>query len=449
MLFAALHFGVAALSRALEVYDDIILTILTITMVIIISMRNNARVELIATITLVVTLLGYIIGSWLRQPILTIINNEIFAPAISTLAITTTLGLTTDYITNKTKKFKNRERNFTFSSFQILSIAISILVLRMVYVAIDRSEIFAEGVVLENIINIISNSWALLPLLAGNIILSINITHNHNFKKKSSYKTGIVVVLSTLIITLITTLIIYFDIPHLNHHFSSLVEFIKTFSSTLLIDLIILTFCYITVTYINARKELREERELKHRSEYRYARLKQQITPHFLFNSLSILDYLVQEHETERASAFIHKFAGIYRYMLNNDKKSLVKLSEELDFTIKYIDLLKERFTEGMVFEIEIEETELDNYVIPCSLQLLVENATKHNIVSSEQPLSIKITTEDGFLIVRNNLQPRTHGQPSTNLGLANIRQQYIDVTKSDISIEKTSSEFIVKLPIV
>jgi LytS/YehU family sensor histidine kinase len=123
--------------------------------------------------------------------------------------------------------------------------------------------------------------------------------------------------------------------------------------------------------------------------------------------------------------------------------------TEELDFTIKYIDLLKERFTEGMVFEIEIEETELDNYVIPCSLQLLVENATKHNIVSSEQPLSIRITTEDGFLIVRNNLQPRTHGQPSTNLGLANIRQQYIDVTKSDISIEKTSSEFIVKLPIV
>ena len=96
MLFAALHFGVAALSRALEVYDDIILTILTITMVIIISLRNNARVELIATITLVVTLLGYIIGSWLRQPILTIINNEIFATAISTLAITTTIGLTTD-----------------------------------------------------------------------------------------------------------------------------------------------------------------------------------------------------------------------------------------------------------------------------------------------------------------------------------------------------------------
>lgn len=449
MLFAALHFGVAAISRALEIYDDIILTILTITMVIIISMRNNSRVELIAIMTLVVTLLGYVIGSWFQQPLTSIINNGIYAPAISTLIVTATLGLMTDYVTNKAIRFKNRERNFSFSSLKILSIALSILILRMIYISMDRALIFTEGMVLKNIIHIISNSWSLLPLLACNIALSIHTIRNRNIEYKNSLKTILKIAFFTLLISLTTTAIIYFDIPQFNHPNLGYLEFIRVFSSVLLIDLIILTFSYIITIYIDSQRELREERELKHRSEYRYARLKQQITPHFLFNSLSILDYLVQEHQTERASAFIHKFAGIYRYMLNNDQKDLVKLSEELDFTIKYIDLLKERFTEGIIFEIEIDKELLDNFVVPCSLQLLVENAAKHNIVCSDTPLRVKITTENSLLVVSNNLQPRTHGQPSTHLGLENIRQQYIDITRHDISIEKSDTEFIVKLPIV
>jgi LytS/YehU family sensor histidine kinase len=135
--------------------------------------------------------------------------------------------------------------------------------------------------------------------------------------------------------------------------------------------------------------------------------------------------------------------------MLNNDQKPLVKLGEELEFTGKYIDLLKERFTEGMLFDIEIEERYLDTYIVPCALQLLVENATKHNIVSEESPLIIKIASEGEYTVVRNNLQLRTHGQPSTHLGLANIQRQYLDITGRDIIIEKTDSEFIVKLPIV
>ncbi len=180
-----------------------------------------------------------------------------------------------------------------------------------------------------------------------------------------------------------------------------------------------------------------------------YERLKQQINPHFLFNSLGILDYLVQEQETERASAFIHKLAGMYRYMLSNDQKPLVKLSEELDFVGKYIDLIKERFTEGVVADIDIPDQMYDSCVVPCALQLLVENATKHNIVSPDMPLTISVKVENGWVVVRNNLQERTHGQPSTHLGLENIRRQYQDLTGRSIVVEKSETEFIVKLPIV
>ena len=135
--------------------------------------------------------------------------------------------------------------------------------------------------------------------------------------------------------------------------------------------------------------------------------------------------------------------------MLNNDNKPLVKISEELEFTQMYTDLLKERFTEGMVVEIAIPKQYHDHQVVPCALQLLVENATKHNIVSAERPLTIKITIEEEYIVVKNHLQLRTHGQPSTRLGLENIRRQYLDITRRDIVVQKTDNKFIVKLPII
>ena len=139
----------------------------------------------------------------------------------------------------------------------------------------------------------------------------------------------------------------------------------------------------------------------------------------------------------------------MYRYMLSNDQKPLVKLSEELDFTGKYIDLIKERFIEGIVTEVNIPKQMYDSCVVPCALQLLVENATKHNIVSPDMPLTITIEVVDEWIVVRNNLQERTHGQPSTHLGLENIRRQYQDITGRSIVVEKSDNEFIVKLPIV
>ena len=449
IIFALLHFAAAVLSRAQNYYDDIPLTILTITMVIIVSMRNNARVEMMAVMTLVVTLLGYIFGSWLWEPMMLIVKNDYLAPAISTFIITTILGLATDYITLRLKRFRYNDQQLSITPRSIIATACSILILRMVYVVMDRAEIFTEGMLFSSIMDVLSNSWALLLLLAGNIVLTMNISRKKNEGKGKQHIANLTLAISTLGIPIITASLLHFDVPYFEAPDKGIEEFVRTLSAALLIDLIIITVCYLVQNSILSRKELREERELKHRTEYQYERLKQQINPHFLFNSLGILDYLVQEHETERASAFIRKLAGTYRYMLNNDSKPLVKLSEELEFTSKDIDLLKERFTEGMVVEKSIDDTMLNMMVVPCAIQLLVENATKHNIVSSESPLYIKISTEEGKLVVRNNLQMRVHGQPSTHLGLASIRRQYLDITGYDISIEKSETEFIVKLPIV
>ncbi len=448
LIFALLHSAVAMISRALHYYDDIPLTILTITMVIVISMRNNTRVEMMAIMTLTATIIGYIIGTWLRDPMLAMVQNEYIAPAISTFLITTLIGLFTNYTTVRSKRFKNTSHRFAITPRNIIITALSILVLRMVYIVMDRMKLFTDGMIFSSIIEIIGNSWALLLLLASNIVLVMHFVHRKYRNKHHHRLHRTLLIIATIAIPAVTATLAYYDIPYFESRSSGIEAYVRILSAALLLDFLTLAICYLVLISLHSRRELREEREQKHRTEYQYERLKQQINPHFLFNSLGILDYLVQEHETERASAFIRKLAGIYRYMLNNDQKPLVKLSEELEFTNKYIDLLKERFTEGMLFEIDIKEGQLDTYVVPCALQLLVENATKHNIVSGDSPLVIRIATEGEYTVVRNNLQLRTHGQPSTHLGLANIQRQYLDITGRDIIIEKTDSEFIVKLPI-
>ena len=434
VIFALLHFAVAIIGRMMDYKDDIPLTILTITMVIVVSMRNQTRIELMGILTLVCTILGFLIGSWLWKPMGEILGNDTIAPAISTFIITILLGLMTHYITLSNKRFRNTGTTWQPSVRNIIIVALSILVIRLVYVALFRVEVFSEGMLYVTLSEIMSNSWAVILLITGNIVIMMRFQKWRN--------RGKAIITWILAIVVITTLTCYYDLPNMVAPAASPSELIILLPSALLLEILVFTICYLVQTTRISRLQLS-------RSEYQYERLKQQINPHFLFNSLNILDYLVQEQETERASTFIRKLANIYRYMLRNDEKPLVKIGEELDFTKMYIDLLRERFIEGMVFVIDVDENLYDRSIVPCSLQLLVENATKHNIVSAESPLTIKIKCDEEFITVSNNLQERTHGQPSTHLGLANIRRQYMDITRREIFVEKTENEFIVKLPII
>lgn len=448
VLFALLHFGVALVTRMLDYYDDIPLTVLTIAMVIVISVRNNIRVEMMAMLTLAATAFGFVVGSWLWQPISMLPINSYLAPAISTLIINLISGFGVDYITRNTKRFRANDDAWRPSIKNVIIVALSILVLRIGYFVLSQAEVFTEGELMSSTLAVAENAWSLLTLIVGNMLLT---TYLPRLLKRWNIGNHITIlyIVSTLTLPVICATIIYYDIPHFSPDEGDGANFLTTLFAAGLTNTLVVALLILIRLSTSTRRALREERELKRRSEYQYERLKQQINPHFLFNSLGILDYLVQEHETERASSFIRKLANMYRYMLKNDTKPLVKLAEEMEFTRMYIDLLKERFSEGMIVEVEVEKHLYDKYVVPCSVQLLVENATKHNIVSADQPLTITIASEGDMLVVRNRLQLRTHGQPSTRLGLENIRRQYQDITRQDISVEKTDSEFIVKLPIV
>lgn len=182
-------------------------------------------------------------------------------------------------------------------------------------------------------------------------------------------------------------------------------------------------------------------------AQYRYAKLKQQVNPHFLFNSLNILDCLILENNPRQASSYVHKLADIYRYMTGNDDKRTVSLEDEMDFVSKYIDLISVRWPEGLEFQIDIPKSQMQRKVIPCSIQMLIENAIKHNAVLPDRKLVISIRATDKSVVVGNNRNPKFNGSSSTGIGLANLRQQYRDLGDKSIIVKSTDESFTVILP--
>ena len=200
---------------------------------------------------------------------------------------------------------------------------------------------------------------------------------------------------------------------------------------------------------LTSKKKIQRERGKANLAEYRYLKLKHQVNPHFLFNSLNILDCLVCEEESEKASEYIHKLAGIYRYMIKSEDEDLVPLRDELDFVQKYIDLLHVRFPEGFRVDLNVQENTLNKHVLPCALQLLIENAIKHNAVNADIPLIIKLETDDDHVWVSNNIIPKFGKIESTGLGQKYLKQQYLDLSGQNIEIKQTDTEFKVTLPLI
>jgi len=175
--------------------------------------------------------------------------------------------------------------------------------------------------------------------------------------------------------------------------------------------------------------------------------LKSQIGPHFLFNSLNVLNGLISEN-TDKAQEFVSELSSVYRYVLEQKDKVLVSLREEIDFSKTYMNLIQKRFEDGLTFEIQ-EEVPEDFQIVPLSLQILLENCIKHNRISTDEPLKVKVYIKNNKLIIHNNLQIKNQINQSIGKGLQNIINRYKTFTQQEVEIIKTDHEFIVKLPLL
>ncbi|HBV50418.1 MAG: histidine kinase [Alistipes sp.] len=444
-LFAAAHVAVAVLSRIFNYVDDVPLTVLTLSMILIISVRRGLRVELVATLALICIFVAYLFGIYGARFFEQLLGCGIAAPAITTAIVTELIGWLTYAFARSRNPQTSRRMQWSPSTRQIVVSVAAILLFRIFYTSLFSSPYFEQQGIYPEFYRLLGNTLALMTMFCGNIIFV-------NQRARLFRRRGLRLAASalfTLGFVLLLTAAVYFGLPQGNGAALSARHFFRLYTVVLLVDIVVYAMLQLAVYVIESHRELRSERGKKHRALFHYDRLKQQINPHFLFNSLNILDYLVQEHETERASAFIRKLAATYRYMLKKADEQLVPLEEELEFARQYIDLLQERFTKGFEVEVDIPRPLLRRYVVPCCLQLLIENAIKHNVVSPEQPLHVRIAAAGDRLTVSNNLQLRMNAPASTGVGLRNIRQQYLDTAGAPILVERTDTEFRVQLPLL
>lgn len=211
----------------------------------------------------------------------------------------------------------------------------------------------------------------------------------------------------------------------------------------------VVTLAFHTFYFYRAYNEskVKEQKIIASSASAQFESLKNQIDPHFLFNSLNVLSSLIEENP-DAAQKFTTSLSKVYRYVLEQKDKELVSVEEELRFAKTYMNLLKMRFENSITFELpEFENDEAK--VVPLSLQLLLENCIKHNIVSEQKPLHIKIYIENNELIIENNKQIKEVLQDRKGVGLQNIVNRYAILTKRNVIIQESETVFKVKLPIL
>lgn len=207
---------------------------------------------------------------------------------------------------------------------------------------------------------------------------------------------------------------------------------------------------YESIYFMNElRKSVEEKETLKRESlNAQLHALKTQVNPHFLFNNLNTLSALIPDNPN-RAIEFVQQMSKVYRHILEVQDEKSIPLKDELDVLKAYGFLLKTRFADNLNIDIGVPDEKLQQRIVPLSLQLLMENAIKHNIVSSEKPLKIRVFTENGNLLVSNNLQIKNQLIESTGIGLENIRNRYKLLGDQEVKVAESGKSFTVSIPLI
>lgn len=438
-IFALLHACVALVCRLAGIDDELFLTILTMAMSLIICMKQGLKIEFTAAVVIIVNIIGFLLGTLGANVLQSFIRSEYAVHAISTLLTTEIIGWCIVAMTNIFGGRSSEKKSLRSSPYLkwLLIIASGIFVMRIIIFILFSKVPFEQSSIFDTIGKVMSNTFATIILICVNIMFIRSLPKRPSPVSKAG--TAVLFVSFMLLATVLETFLVGIHDT----------DIFLLFCISLITQITIYCIVYMINYVITAHNEMQSEREKANMAQYRYLKLKRQVNPHFLFNSLNILDGMVCEGKTEQSSLYIHKLAGIYRYMIRSEEEQVVTLREELDFTAKYVDLLLLRFPHGLDVNFDVPEEAKARYVLPCSIQLLIENATKHNAVSEETPLRISVKVEDESVSVKNNLSPKITSIQSTGLGQTYIRQLYQDLSGKQIKIEKNETDYCVTLPLL
>ena len=445
-IFALIHAAIVMICGVLNVSDEFILTIATVSMIAIIGVRKGQGLGVIAACVIAGNILGFVIGTY-GAVLLSNLLPYWLLHTVTSFFTTEIIGFSNLLIFDSIGGGRSSQSNQWMPNLlpMILMLAI-LLAVRVIYSKIFGN-MLSDEVVNLSLRLLLSNSLAIITLICCNVIYLII---NQRFDWLSTPVGYIVGIFSqTVVIASVTAVIIGYNLPFGTDIAFKNASFIQLFSITIIANLLIYVVMSLVSYVYQTRSRIEKEQEKRRFAQYQYNILKQQVNPHFLFNSLNILNGLIEEQKSEEASEYVRKLASLYRYMLQNENEHLVRLQEELAFINQYLDLLKVRFPQGFVVTQSIDESCLGRFIVQCSLQVLIENAFKHNIVRTEQPLQITIATEGEYIVVRNNLQLKSSSDDSTKVGLKNISKQYLAAIGKDIEIIKSNNLFEVKLSLI
>lgn len=445
--FALLHAAVALSCRFAGIDDELFLTILTMAMVLLICLKKKLNVEFSAASIIVANVIGYLMGNLGAELLEKIVHSPYAINALSTAATTEVLGWSTvalNRIFHLDRRQDNKSSSESYLKWVLGAIA-GVFILRICMIILFSNGSFDTMDMVNAIIKVFSNSLALITIFCLNVIYirySDRLTRNLGRPLKALILVGFM-----LVVALLETLVI--SETALTSSAGFWRAFPSLFVASLLAQMTVYCIVFMANYALTARTKMQAERGKANMAQYRYMKLKQQVNPHFLFNSLNILDCLVCEEQNEKASLYIHKLAGIYRYMIKSEEEEVVLLVDEMNFVGQYIDLLHIRFPEGLKVEFDVLEQDMSRYVLPCALQLLIENATKHNAVNASTPLVVKVESDGNNVRVSNNIVKKIGRVESTGLGLKYLRQQYLDLCGKQIAVEHTDKIFSVTLPLI
>lgn len=207
---------------------------------------------------------------------------------------------------------------------------------------------------------------------------------------------------------------------------------------------------YESIYFMNELRKSVEEKEMLKRESLnaQLDALRTQVNPHFLFNNLNTLASVIPENQ-EQAVQFVQQLSKVYRHILEVQDQQSIPLKDELDVLKAYAFLLKTRFGDNLGITINVPEEKLKKKIVPLSLQILMENAIKHNIVSSDKPLKVDVYAENGHLVVHNNLQKKNQVNTSTGIGLDNIRNRCRLLGNGQVQVVENDSSFTVSIPLI
>ncbi len=367
-LFALLHAAVSFACWATGIADELMLTVLTMMLVMLLCLREEVSVLFMALAAIAVNVIGFLLGKGIASLLYLLVPSPEIVHPVSTFVSTEIIGWASILVIKLYKRKRGRESPVSTANLVWLLVA-------FIFIIISR------------------------------FILVMRVNSNY--------------------------------------------------SSTFIIELILdYSFCFLAILgvalyAVRTQMKAQEEKEKASLAQFQYLKLKQQLNPHFLFNSLNVLDCMIQEQSPDKASEYTHRLAEIYRYMLSNEENVTVPLRDEMVFVGDYVALLQVRFPDGLQVRMDVPENDLSRLIVPCGIQLLIENATKHNAVRTTDPLVIEIRSDGESVTVKNNLCPKVTPTKSTGLGLKYIRQQYKDVANKSIAVVNDGTNYSVTLPLL